>query len=144
MDDAGIVENRQAFGLRLLHARNARGWTQAELAKATGEPYISAPAISRLERGIGDPLQSTVFRLARALTPLPVHALYGSADAVLPVPVLTPTLAELLRAFARLPESLQRHALQCLMDLERHGLVAGVTVSPTPGPDHLNVPSLPS
>lgn len=142
MDEAWLREQARAFGRRLLHARNGKGLTQAELAKRTGEPYMTIQAISKLENGKGDPLQSTVLRLARALD-VPLHGLYGSEEEPAPRPLLSRTLAEVLRMFARLPESLQRQALHLLTELERLGIGRDADALTDAGPDRSKSPSPP-
>lgn len=64
----GIVpewrRDRQRVGMRLRTLREAAGWTQIELAQASG---LTHEAISRLEIGRAAPYAETVRRLARAL-----------------------------------------------------------------------------
>jgi ribosome-binding protein aMBF1 (putative translation factor) len=55
---------RDTFLLSLVKARYKRGWSQAELARRAG---IQQPAISRLERGHGNPNLVTLLKLAKAL-----------------------------------------------------------------------------
>lgn len=57
-------ELAQSVGRRIQFARFQRGWTQMELAKASG---ILRPNISRLEAGRHDLRLSTVSRVAAAL-----------------------------------------------------------------------------
>ena len=52
------------LGLQFRDARVARGLTQAELSGLTGIPQAD---ISRIERGAGNPTESTLQRLAHAL-----------------------------------------------------------------------------
>lgn len=134
-EEVWLREQARAYGLRVLQARHGKGWTQADLARATGEPYVSAPAISRIENGLADPLQSTTLRLSRALE-LEPHVLYGSQESQDALPLLSPTLAGLLRVFARLPESLQRYALQFLTELERQRQASDGDRSTNDPPNH--------
>jgi DNA-binding XRE family transcriptional regulator len=53
-----------ALGLQFRDARVSRGLTQAELSGLTGIPQAD---ISRIERGAGNPTESTMQRLAHAL-----------------------------------------------------------------------------
>lgn len=50
MDDTG--DGRGIDGARVRDLRKARGWTQIDLAKASG---VSQSALSRIERGVGTP-----------------------------------------------------------------------------------------
>jgi DNA-binding XRE family transcriptional regulator len=53
-----------ALGLQFRDARVSRGLTQAELSGLTGIPQAD---ISRIERGAGNPTETTMQRLAHAL-----------------------------------------------------------------------------
>jgi DNA-binding XRE family transcriptional regulator len=53
-----------ALGLEFRDARVSRGLTQADLSGLTGIPQAD---ISRIERGAGNPTESTMQRLAHAL-----------------------------------------------------------------------------
>jgi XRE family transcriptional regulator, regulator of sulfur utilization len=53
-----------ALGLQFRDARVSRGLTQADLSGQTGIPRAD---ISRIERGAGNPTESTMQRLAHAL-----------------------------------------------------------------------------
>jgi XRE family transcriptional regulator, regulator of sulfur utilization len=53
-----------ALGLQFRDARVSRGLTQADLSGLTGIPQAD---ISRIERGAGNPTESTMQRLAHAL-----------------------------------------------------------------------------
>lgn len=53
-----------AFGSRLRRAREAQGWTQAELAERIG---LATEAYGRLERGRSLPRADTLVHLAQAL-----------------------------------------------------------------------------
>jgi XRE family transcriptional regulator, regulator of sulfur utilization len=67
---AGEVELRQRFeaaielGLQFRDARVAHGMSQRELSEASG---VRQADISRIERGAGNPTESTLQRLALAL-----------------------------------------------------------------------------
>jgi transcriptional regulator with XRE-family HTH domain len=52
------------FGERLKSLREARGWSQQQLADAAG---VSQVGLSKWERGLREPLWSAVIRLAAAL-----------------------------------------------------------------------------
>ena len=54
----------QGFGQRLRAAREAKGWTQEQLAGYSG---IRTPEISRLERGRRMPMATTLYKLCWAL-----------------------------------------------------------------------------
>ena len=66
----GEAELRQRFeaaitlGLQFRDARAARGLTQRQLSELTG---VRQADISRIERGAGNPTESTLQRLATAL-----------------------------------------------------------------------------
>ncbi len=53
-----------ALGLQFRDARVSRGLTQAQLSGLTGIPQAD---ISRIERGAGNPTESTMQRLAHAV-----------------------------------------------------------------------------
>ncbi len=52
------------FASRLKELREAKGWTQQELADASG---VSQRAISHIEQGVHEPVWSTVVALCQAL-----------------------------------------------------------------------------
>jgi XRE family transcriptional regulator, regulator of sulfur utilization len=54
-----------ALGLQFRDARVSRGLTQAQLSGLTGIPQAD---ISRIERGAGNPTESTMQRLAHAVS----------------------------------------------------------------------------
>ncbi len=58
------VNARAELGAALAAARKARSLTQPALSELTG---IQQAEISRIERGIGNPTATTLFRLAEAL-----------------------------------------------------------------------------
>ena len=58
------VNERAELGAALATARKARSLTQPALSELTG---IQQAEISRIERGIGNPTATTLFRLAEAL-----------------------------------------------------------------------------
>jgi ribosome-binding protein aMBF1 (putative translation factor) len=62
----GYERARSAYtlGKKVREAREARGWSQAQLAARVG---ISQPAIARLELGSTEPRVSTLHRIAAAL-----------------------------------------------------------------------------
>ncbi len=66
--DAAMVR----FGMNVRAARQARGWTQEELAEQSG---MSAVQISRVERGVREVRLTTLLRIARALQTAPGHLL---------------------------------------------------------------------
>jgi DNA-binding XRE family transcriptional regulator len=59
---AEVLAATLGYGIRAF--REARGWTQADLASATG---IRRPNIARLERGSALPNLATLLRVARGL-----------------------------------------------------------------------------
>lgn len=59
-----MEEHRREAGLRLVSLREARGWTQPDLAHESG---VSIKTISRFENGKHDGRPSTIKALARAL-----------------------------------------------------------------------------
>ena len=52
------------FGERVRSARDAAGWTQEDLAHATG---LAVVQISRIERGVREVRLTTILRLVEAL-----------------------------------------------------------------------------
>jgi transcriptional regulator with XRE-family HTH domain len=54
----------EAFRSRLIKARSAIGWSQAQLAEVSG---VAAAQVSRYESGRNEPRPAVVARLARAL-----------------------------------------------------------------------------
>jgi putative molybdopterin biosynthesis protein len=70
-----------ATGARLRFARQARGFSQQQLARMAG---VTRQAVSAVESGVSDP--SLRFALALASTlGMTVEELFGSDDAVVPV-----------------------------------------------------------
>lgn len=61
---------------RLRDAREARGWTQAELAERTG---VSRKTVNTVENGVFVPSVLVALKLARALDS-PVDALFGLSE----------------------------------------------------------------
>ena len=61
-----------AFGKRLRELREARDWTQEELAERAELNWLQ---VGHIERGASDPKLSTVIRLARALKVSPADLL---------------------------------------------------------------------
>jgi len=53
-----------AFGKRVRELREARGWTQEQLAEAAG---LTSVQVSRIENGANEPKLTTILRLVRAL-----------------------------------------------------------------------------
>lgn len=53
----------EGFGRQIREARNARGWSQDELAARAG---VSRPSVARIERG-DDVSTATLVKVARAL-----------------------------------------------------------------------------
>jgi putative molybdopterin biosynthesis protein len=68
-------------GARLRSARQARGFSQLQLASMAG---VSRQAVSAVESGISDPQLRVALALASALG-MTVEELFGSEDAVVPV-----------------------------------------------------------
>ena len=68
-------------GARLRSARQARGFSQLQLAGMAG---VSRQAVSAVESGISDPQLRVALALASALG-MTVEELFGSQDAVVPV-----------------------------------------------------------
>lgn len=57
------TEEGIAFGLRVRELRNARGWTQEQLAERAGMNWLQ---VGHIERGSSDPKLSTILKLAKA------------------------------------------------------------------------------
>jgi transcriptional regulator with XRE-family HTH domain len=53
-----------AFGKRVRELREARGWSQEQLAETAGMNWLQ---VGHIERGASDPKLSTVYKLAKAL-----------------------------------------------------------------------------
>lgn len=63
-DEYDRLRERARVIAPIVHARNAVGWTQRELAEQSG---VQQPVIARLEAGDNDPKLSTLTKLAHAL-----------------------------------------------------------------------------
>jgi XRE family transcriptional regulator, regulator of sulfur utilization len=61
-------------GDKIRELRQARGWSQENLAQRVG---VVQSAISQIERGTAGPTLSTLFDIARALSVLPSALLEG-------------------------------------------------------------------
>ncbi|MDO5499496.1 MAG: helix-turn-helix transcriptional regulator [Propionibacteriaceae bacterium] len=61
---AAEVNNHTELGAAISAARRARALTQTALSEITG---IQQAEISRIERGLGNPTATTLFRLAEAV-----------------------------------------------------------------------------
>jgi len=72
---------RQIFGERVRRRRMALGWTQQELAKATGIPY---PTLSRIEHGEQSVHYERVVQLADALDVSTDYLLHRTDDPTTP------------------------------------------------------------
>jgi putative molybdopterin biosynthesis protein len=70
-------------GTRLRFARQARGFSQQQVADMAG---VSRQAISAVESGVSDPSLRVAIALSRALG-LTVEELFGTAETVVPVAV---------------------------------------------------------
>jgi transcriptional regulator with XRE-family HTH domain len=72
------MEDRDAavarFGKKVRAARQARGWTQEELAERAG---LAPVQISRIERGVREVRLTTLLRIAQALQTTPDRLLGG-------------------------------------------------------------------
>lgn len=64
----------QQFGTNVRQARLGRGWTQEDLAHASG---LATVQISRIERGAREIRLTTLLRLLRALEVSPASLLEG-------------------------------------------------------------------
>ena len=64
----------QQFGANVRAAREARGWTQEELAHRTG---LAVVQVSRIERGVREVRLTTVLRLITGLEARPDDLLAG-------------------------------------------------------------------
>ena len=64
----------EQFGANVRQARLGRGWTQEDLAHATG---LATVQISRIERGRREVRLTTLLRLLRALEISPARLLKG-------------------------------------------------------------------
>ena len=73
--------HRAGNGIRLRLARQARGFSQQQVADMAG---VSRQAISAVESGSSDPSLRVAFALASAMG-MTIEALFGADDAVLPV-----------------------------------------------------------
>lgn len=73
-DMAGGTNSVAVFGSRVRMAREAREWTQEELADRSG---LTSVQISRVERGTREPRLTTLLRLIAALDVKPDKLLGG-------------------------------------------------------------------
>lgn len=99
------------FGRRLRNAREANGWTQAELAEylfGVEDPNTGAPRISRWERGMHKPDVETLEALADLLG-LPAAYFLASSD----------TVAEAIVVISALGPRKQKKALALLKELAK-------------------------
>ena len=71
---AGVHAAVQQFGANVRAAREARGWTQEELAHRTG---LAVVQVSRIERGVREVRLTTVLRLITGLEARPDDLLAG-------------------------------------------------------------------
>lgn len=71
---------QRIFGTNLRNQRKARGLTQEALAERV---EVSIETIGKIERGVAAPSFATAEKIAVALD-IPVIALFGAGDAVLP------------------------------------------------------------
>jgi len=99
------------FGKQLAALREARGWTQAELAKRSSTHHTQ---ISRMEWGNVDPKFSTAIGLAKGLG-VPLGALIGEASATSPA-------REGLEAIATVVQLLEQAARSDVGELAAIGL----------------------
>ena len=65
----------EAFGANVRSARQARDWTQEDLAAATG---LAVVQISRVERGVREVRLTTLVRLSKSLEVSPEQLLQGA------------------------------------------------------------------
>lgn len=72
MDDKEVAVRK--FGRKVRAARQARGWTQVELAERSGLAPIQ---VSRVERGVREVRLTTLLRLLSALRTTPDRLLNG-------------------------------------------------------------------
>lgn len=80
----GVTEASGATGVRLRLARQARGFSQQQLA---GMADVSRQAVSAVESGHSDPSLRVAFSLAQALG-MTVEQLFGPGDPARPVPAI--------------------------------------------------------
>ncbi|MCW2959892.1 MAG: putative Xre family binding protein [Thermoleophilia bacterium] len=73
------LEHRERLINQVIGARLARGWSQADLARALG---VQRPVVSRFESGDVDPRWSTVVRVFTALE-IPLTAGTGADSSLL-------------------------------------------------------------
>jgi DNA-binding Xre family transcriptional regulator len=70
----GVSSPVKAFGERVRLARQARGWTQEDLAAKSG---LAVVQVSRIERGVREVRLTTILRLVAALGTTPNDLLNG-------------------------------------------------------------------
>jgi len=109
-DDKEEAERlRRDLGRRVRAGREARGWSQEELAEAIG---VGSEMLSRYERGVKFPSHLTLVRLAKALD-TSTDALLGiEATAYAEAPVAEPP-----RVVARLSRAQQAAVASMLREL---------------------------
>ncbi len=115
----------QRVGARVRALREARAWSQHELAhRAT----LSTPYVGQIERGIRDPSLSVLDKLARALN-------VGLARLVDPEPAELGSAPELAALIAAMPATQQRTLLRIAYALlDANDEPAMLAAAPPPPP----------
>jgi transcriptional regulator with XRE-family HTH domain len=126
---AGGAAAMDGIGARVREARERRGMSMADLARAAG---LSPGAVSRIEHGERSPGAETVSRLARALG-VEAGNLMGSGDggeraAAAPSSGLQPEVAEAISTVATIMPTLPLQGRQRVLRVLRAILDSGQTV----------------
>lgn len=100
MSEQGPETNCSAVGDRVRRYRKERGWTQAQLGRATG---LSAKTISAIERGRERPLERSARALAEALG-VELDRLLGLAGQPMLFPLPDQRRMEIIRRVALLSD----------------------------------------
>ena len=96
-----------AIGRRLRRLREARDWSQEDLAKACAGATITSSQISKLERGMQQFTAQWIYRFADALNCYPTDLMTDS-----PIPLPEQMLAEKIRCLSEE----DRRAIEWLID----------------------------
>ena len=104
------MSNKMSFVEKLTEELTTRGWTQADLARASG---LKRAVISKTLNQTSSPTPDTLSALAKALNK-PPEELFRWAGILPPKPETDPLLEEVNYKLSMLPPDLQEDALKYL------------------------------